>query len=191
MADIKGTRTEKNLLLAFAGESQARNRYTIFAQVAAKEGLQQISEIFTETANQEREHAKRFWSFLKGGVVEITASFPAGISDKTLENLKASADGEHEEWSDAYPEFARIAREEGFEAVAKCFEAVSVAEKQHEKRYRDLYNNLMEGKVFKRDGKVVWRCLNCGYLHEGDEAPKVCPACVYPQSYFELLGENW
>lgn len=191
MADIKGTRTEKNLLMAFAGESQARNRYTIFAQVAAKEGLQQISEIFTETANQEREHAKRFWSFLKGGVVEITASFPAGISDKTLENLKASADGEHEEWSDAYPEFARIAREEGFEAVAKCFEAVSVAEKQQEKRYRDLYNNLMEGKVFKRDGKVVWRCLNCGYLHEGDEAPKVCPACVYPQSYFELLGENW
>jgi rubrerythrin len=191
MADIQGTRTEQNLLKAFAGESQARNRYTFFASVAKKEGLEQIAEIFTETANQEKEHAKRFWSFLKGGMLEITATFPAGVSDKTLENLKAAADGEHEEWTELYPEFAKIAREEGFEAVAKCFENISIAEKQHEKRYRDLYTNLMEGKVFKREGKVVWRCLNCGFLHESEEAPKVCPACLHAQSYFELLGENW
>jgi len=191
MADIKGTRTEQNLLKAFAGESQARNRYTFFASVAKKEGLEQIAEIFTETANQEKEHAKRFWSFLKGGMLEITATFPAGVSDKTLENLKAAADGEHEEWTELYPEFAKIAREEGFEAIAKCFENISIAEKQHEKRYRDLYTNLMEGKVFKRNGVVVWRCLNCGFLHEGEEAPKVCPACIHPQAYFELLGENW
>jgi len=191
MAKIQGTRTEQNLLKAFAGESQARNRYTFFASVATKEGLMQIAEIFTETANQEKEHAKRFWSFLEGGMLEITATFPAGASAKTLDNLKAAADGEHEEWTDLYPEFAKIAREEGFEAVAKCFENISIAEKQHEKRYRDLYNNLMEGKVFKRGDKVVWRCLNCGFLHEGEEAPKVCPACLHAQSYFELLGENW
>jgi rubrerythrin len=191
MATIKGTRTEQNLLKAFAGESQARNRYTYFASIAAKEGLQQISDIFTETANQEREHAKRFWSFLEGGALEITATYPAGASAKTLDNLKAAADGEHEEWTALYPEFARIAREEGFEAIAKCFEFISIAEKQHEKRYLDLYNNLMEGKVFKRNGKVVWRCLNCGFLHEGEEAPKVCMACLHPQAYFELLGENW
>lgn len=191
MADIKGTRTEQNLLKAFAGESQARNRYTFFAGVAKKEGLVQIAEIFEETANQEKEHAKRFWSFLKGGMLEVTATFPAGASSSTLDNLKAAADGENEEWTELYPEFAKIAREEGFEAIAKCFEFISIAEKQHEKRYRDLYNNLMEGKVFKRGDKVVWRCLNCGYLHEGDEAPKACPACVHPQAYFELLGENW
>ncbi len=191
MAQIKGTRTEQNLLKAFAGESQARNRYTFFASAARKEGLEQIAAIFEETANQEKEHAKRFWSFLQGGVVEITASFPAGVSANTLDNLKAAADGENEEWTELYPEFAKIAREEGFEAIAKCFEFISVAEKQHEKRYRDLYNNLAAGKVFKREGKVVWRCLNCGFLHEGEEAPKVCMACLHPQAYFELLGENW
>ena len=191
MAQIKGTRTEQNLLKAFAGESQARNRYTFFAGAARKEGLEQIAAIFEETANQEKEHAKRFWSFLQGGVVEITASFPAGVSANTLDNLKAAADGENEEWTELYPEFAKIAREEGFEAIAKCFEYISIAEKQHEKRYRDLYNNLSAGKVFKREGKVVWRCLNCGFLHEGEEAPKVCMACLHPQAYFELLGENW
>jgi rubrerythrin len=191
MAEIHGTRTEQNLLKSFAGESQARNRYTFFAEKARKEGLEQIAAIFEETANQEREHAKRFFSFLKGGALEITATFPAGKVGTTLENLEASAGGEEEEWQVLYPEFARVAREEGFEAVAKLWDAVSVAEKQHGKRYRDLWKNLSEGKVFKRNGKVVWRCLNCGYLHEGDEAPKVCPACAQPQSWFELLGENW
>jgi len=191
MAELKGSRTEINLLKAFAGESQARNRYTYFASAARKEGLEQIAAIFEETANQEKEHAKRFFSFLKGGDVEITATFPAGKVASTLENLEAAASGEEEEWEHLYPEFARIAREEGFEAVAKLFEAVSVAEKQHGKRYRDLALNLKDGKVFKRNGKVVWRCLNCGFLHEADEAPKVCPACLHPQSYFELLGENW
>ena len=188
---IKGTQTEKNLLKAFAGESQARNRYTYFASVAKKEGLVQISSIFEETASQEKEHAKRFWKFLEGGCVEITASYPAGVSSNTLDNLKAAADGENEEWHDLYPEFAKIAREEGFEAVALAFENISIAEKQHEKRYRDLYNNLAEGKVFKRDGVVTWRCRNCGFLHEGPEAPNVCPACLHPQAHFELLGDNW
>ena len=191
MPEIRGSRTEKNLLLSFAGESQARNRYTMFAGKARKEGLEQIARIFEETANQECEHAKRFFSFLKGGDLEITATFPAGIVGTTLENLEASAKGEEHEWQIDYPGFASIAREEGFEAIAKVYEAISVAEKQHGKRYRDLWKNLSEGKVFKRDGKIVWRCINCGYLHEGDEAPKVCPACAHPQSYFELLGENW
>jgi len=189
--DIKGTQTEKNLLTAFAGESQARNRYTFWASVAKKEGLMQIASIFEETANQEKEHAKRFWGFLQGGAVEITAAYPAGSTGTTLDNLKAAADGENEEWSDIYPKFAKIAKEEGFNDIAACFERISIAEKQHEKRYRDLYNNLKDGKVFKRDGKVVWRCLNCGYLHEAAEAPKLCPACLHPQAYFELLGENW
>jgi len=191
MAELKGSRTEKNLLKAFAGESQARNRYTYFAGQARKEGLVQIAQIFEETANQEKEHAKRFFSFLKGGDLEITATFPAGKVATTLENLDAAASGEEEEWQHAYPEFARIAREEGFEAIAKVFEAVCIAEKQHGKRYRDLSENLKAGKVFKRNGKVVWRCLNCGYLHEGEEAPIVCPACAHKQEYFELLGENW
>jgi len=191
MAEMKGSRTEKNLLIAFAGESQARNRYTFFAGQARKEGLIQIAKIFEETADQEKEHGKRFFSFLKGGDLEITATYPAGKVSNTLENLEAAAMGEKEEWSHAYPEFARIAREEGFEAVAKLFEAVSVAEKQHEKRYHDLSENLKSGKVFKRNGKVTWRCLNCGYLHEGEEAPIVCPACAHKQEYFELLGENW
>ncbi|GHV12520.1 rubrerythrin [Fibrobacterales bacterium] len=190
--DIKGTQTEKNLLTAFAGESQARNRYTFWASVAKKENLMQISAIFEETAAQEKEHAERFWSFLQGGAVEITAAYPAGMPEGgTLENLRAAADGENEEWSVIYPKFAEIAKEEGFADVAACFRMVSIAEKQHEKRYNDLYNNLKDGKVFKRDGKVVWRCRNCGFLHEAAEAPKVCPACLHPQAYFELLGENW
>lgn len=191
MADLKGTRTEKNLLAAFAGESQARNRYTYFASAARKEGFVQIADVFGETADQEREHAKRFFKFLKGGMVEITAMFPAGVIGPTVENLEAAAAGEHEEWTDLYPEFARIAREEGFEAVAKTFEAVSVAEKQHEKRYLDLMNNVKNGSVFKRTEKVVWRCRNCGYLHEGEEAPKSCAACAHAQAHFELLGENY
>ncbi len=188
---IKGTRTEKNLLIAFAGESQARNRYTYFAGAARKEGLVQIAHIFEETADQEREHAKRFFKFLEGGMIEITETFPAGRIGTTLENLRAAADGEEHEWSDMYPAFAEIAREEGFPEIAAAFEAISVAEKQHEKRYRALADNLEAGRVFKRDGRVTWRCRNCGYLHEGEEAPKVCPACVHPQAYFELLGENW
>ena len=179
------------MLKAFAGESQARNRYTFFASVAKKEGLVQMSYIFEETANQEKEHAKRFFKYLQGGMVTVTETFPAGVISTTLENLKAAADGEHEEWTHAYPEFARIAREEGFDDIARTFEMVSVAEKQHEKRYRDLYNNLVAGKVFKKDDVVIWRCLNCGFIHEGKEAPEVCPACNHPQAYFEVLGENW
>ena len=191
MKSIKGTRTEKNLLASFAGESQARNRYTYFASVARKEGLIQISKIFEETADQEKEPAKRFFSFLEGGMVEITAAYPAGVVSSTLDNLKAAAAGENEEWTKLYPEFARIAREEGFEQIATLWEKVSNAEKQHEKRYNDLWQNLSAGKVFKRDGVVVWRCINCGYLHEAQEAPKLCPACLHPQSFFEILGENW
>jgi len=188
---LKGTQTEKNLLTAFAGESQARNRYTFFAGKARKEGLVQIADIFEETASQEKEHAKRFFKFLEGGEVEITASFPAGIIGSTLENLRAAAAGEEHEWTDMYPSFAKVARKEGFEQVAKAFETISVAEKQHGKRYKELADNLEAGMVFKRNGKVTWRCRNCGYLHEGEEAPKACPACLHPQSYFELLGENW
>lgn len=188
---IKGTQTEKNLLAAFAGESQARNRYTYFAVAAKKEGLIQIAEIFTETANQEKEHAKRFFKFLEGGDLEITGTFPAGEIGSTLENLKAAAAGEEHEWTVMYPEFAKIARDEGFKQIAAAFETIAIAEKQHGKRYKDLADNLEAGKVFRRNGKVVWRCINCGYLHEAEEAPKVCPACLHPQSYFELLGENW
>lgn len=188
---IKGTQTEKNLLKAFAGEAQARNRYTYFAGVARKEGLVQISAIFEETANQEKEHAKRFFKFLEGGEVEITESYPAGKIGNTLENLEAAATGEEYEWGDMYPAFARVAREEGFDDIGAAFDAISVAEKQHGKRYRDLAANLKAGRVFKRDNKVVWRCRNCGYLHEAEEAPDICPACLHPQAYFELLGENW
>ena len=190
-SSLKGTQTEKNLLIAFAGESQARNRYTYFASAAKSEGLVQISQIFEETANQEKEHAKRFFKFLEGGDLELTATFPAGKIGTTLENLKAAAAGEEYEWTTMYPEFAKIARAEGFKAVAIAFETISIAEKQHEKRYKDLAKNLEEGRVFKRNGKVVWRCINCGYLHEGEDAPKACPACLHPQEYFELLGENW
>jgi rubrerythrin len=191
MGKLKGTKTEKNLMASFAGESQARMRYTYFASQARKDGYVQIADIFEETANQEKEHAKRFFKFLEGGEVEITASFPAGVIGTTLENLKAAAAGEHHEWSDMYPGFAKTAREEGFDTIAKVWEAVSVAEKQHDKRYSDLAANIEAGRVFKRDGKQVWRCRNCGYLHEGPEAPGACPACAHPQDYFELLGENW
>ena len=191
MARLKETQTEKNLLTAFSGESQARNRYTYFASKAKKEGYVQISEIFTETANQEKEHAKRLFKFLEGGEVEITGAFPAGVIGTTLENLKDSAAGEHYEQTVMYPEFAKTAREEGFDTLAEVFEAIAVAEKQHEKRYMDLAANIEAGNVFKKDEKVTWRCRNCGYLHQGIEAPEVCPACDHPQAHFELLGENW
>jgi rubrerythrin len=189
--ELQGSKTEKNLLTAFAGESQARNRYTYYAGAAKKEGFVQIADVFEETANQEKEHAKRLFKFLKGGEVEIQAAFPAGVISSTAENLKASAGGEHHEWESMYPEFAAIAHEEGFDVIAKTFEAIAVAEKQHEKRFLDLMANVEAGTVFKKDKKVVWRCRNCGYLHEGEEAPDVCPACVHPQAHFELLGENW
>ncbi len=191
MASLKGTQTEKNLLTAFAGESQARNRYTYFASQAKKEGYVQISAIFEETAAQEKEHAKRFFKFLEGGEVEITATFPAGVVGTTLENLKAAAAGEHEEYSEVYPAFAKTAREEGFDAVAMIFEKISIAEKQHGKRYGDLAANIEAGRVFKRDEKVVWRCRNCGYTHEDNNAPAACPACAHPQAHFELLEENY
>jgi rubrerythrin len=191
MPSIKGTETEKNLLKSFAGESQARNRYTYFASAAKNEGLVQIADIFEETANQEREHAKRFFKFLEGGCVEITAGFPAGVIGTTAENLEAAAGGEHEEWTELYPSFAAKAREEGFDAIAMVWEKISIAEKQHEKRYNDLLANLNAEKVFKKDGKVVWRCRNCGFIHEAEEAPGMCPACAHPQAHFEVLGENW
>jgi rubrerythrin len=191
MNDLKGTQTEKNLLAAFAGESQARNRYSYFASQAKKDGFVQISDIFSETADQEKEHAKRFFKFLQGGEITVSASFPAGVIGTTVENLKEAAAGEHHEWSELYPSFAETARKEGFEEIAKIFEAVSVAEKQHEKRYRDLAKNIENGAVFKKSGKVVWRCRNCGYLHEGEEAPGVCPACAHPRAHFEVLAENW
>jgi len=191
MTDLKGSLTEKNLLTAFAGESQARNRYTYFASQAKKDGFVQIQSIFEETSNQEKEHAKRLFKFLEGGEVEIKASFPAGVVGSTQENLKASAAGEHYEHTEMYPSFAKTAREEGFEAIATVFEAIAVAEKQHEKRYLDLAANIEAGRVFKRDTEVVWRCRNCGYLHVGNEAPQACPACAHPQAHFELLGENY
>ncbi len=191
MSNLKGSKTEKNLLTAFAGESQARNRYNYFASQAKKDGFVQISHIFEETANQEKEHAKRFFKFLKGGEVEIQAAFPAGVIGNTAENLKDAAAGEHYEWASMYPEFAKVAREEGFEEIAKVFETVVVAERQHEKRYLGLLANVEGGTVFKKSNKVVWRCRNCGYLHEGEEASKVCPACAHPQAHFELLAENW
>jgi rubrerythrin len=188
---IMGTQTEKNILTAFAGESQARNRYTYFASKARNEGYRQISEIFEETANQEKEHAKRLFKLLEGGEVQVTASFPAGVIGTTTENLEEAAGGENYEWTQMYPGFAKTAREEGFEDIAKIFEAIAVAEKQHEKRYKDLKANIEAGKVFKKDGTVTWRCLNCGYIQEGNEAPHECPACAHPQAHFEMLGENW
>ncbi|MCF6282659.1 MAG: rubrerythrin family protein [Candidatus Polarisedimenticolaceae bacterium] len=188
---IKGSQTEKNLLISFAGESQARNRYSYFAGAAKKEGLVQIAHIFEETANQEKEHAKRFFKFLEGGEVEITESFPAGKIGTTLENLQAAAEGEEHEWMVLYPKFAEVAEEEGFNDVAAAFKAISIAEKQHGKRYSDLANNLKAGRVFKRGDKVTWLCRNCGFLHEATEAPKLCPACLHPQAHFELLSENW
>lgn len=188
---IKGTATEKNLLASFAGESQARNRYTYAAGVARKEGFIQIANIFEETADNEKEHAKRMFKFLEGGVVQITAGYPAGKIGTTAENLEAAAEGEHEENTVLYPGFAKTARAEGFPAVAAMYDAVSNAERQHEKRYRALLENVKQDKVFKKAATVKWRCSNCGYIHEGPEAPKVCPACNHEQKYFELLSENW
>jgi rubrerythrin len=189
--ELKGSKTERNLLTAFAGESQARNRYTYAAEKAHDEGLAQIALIFEETANQERAHAKRLFKFLQGGEAQISAGYPAGVIGSTQENLRDAAAGEHYEHTEMYPEFAKMAREEGFTQIAKAFEAIAVAEKQHEKRYTALGQNLGSHQVFKRKEKVVWRCIECGYLHEGTEAPKACPACLSSQGYFELLGENW
>jgi len=191
MPSVKGTRTEKNLLTAFAGESQARNRYTYFASQARKEGYEQVSAVFTETANQEAEHAKRFFRFLEGGDVMIQAAYPAGVIGTTGENLRAAAAGEHHEWTSMYQDFAKDAEREGFPMIAKLFEAVSVAEKQHEKAYLGLLKNVEAGTVFKKAKPVVWRCRNCGYVHEGPEAPSACPACAHPQAHFEVLAENW
>lgn len=191
MADLNGTQTEKNLLTAFSGESQARNRYTYFASAAKKEGFVQISDIFTETANQEKEHAKRFFKFLEGGEVEIAGAFPAGVIGTTLENLKAAAAGEEYEWTQMYPDFAKTAKQEGFEDVAIVFEMIAIAEKQHEKRYKELAANVEKGTVFKKGSSAKWRCRNCGYVHDGDAAPDLCPACSHPQAHFELLAENW
>ena len=191
MKSLKGTKTEKNLLTAFAGESQARNRYTYFASVAKKEGYEQISWIFLDTAENEKEHAKRLFKFLEGGEVEIQAVFPAGIIGDTKTNLKSAAAGENYEYTKMYPEFAKIARSEGFEDIAKVFEAIAVAEQGHEKRYLKLLENVEKGLVFKKNQVVKWRCRNCGYIHEGLEAPVRCPSCDHPQAYFELLCENY
>jgi len=191
VATLKGSQTEKNLLASFAGESQARNRYTYFAGQAKKDGFVQISDIFEETANQEKEHAKRFFKFLEGGEVEIVAAFPAGVIGSTYDNLMAAAEGERFEHTELYPGFAKVAKEEGFEAVSMVYNAICVAEAQHEKRYVELAGNLKADRVFKRPEVVVWRCRNCGYLAEGMAAPEMCPACAHPQAHFELLGENW
>ena len=191
MSELKGSQTEKNLLTAFAGESQARNRYSYYAGKARKDGFVQISDIFTETADQEREHAKRLFKFLEGGEVEIVAAFPAGVIGTTSENLKEAAAGEHHEQAEMYPAFAKVAHDEGFSEIASVFEAIAVAEKQHEKRFIELAANVDNGAVFKKDKPVVWRCKNCGYLHEGVEAPRVCAACAHAQAHFEILAENW
>ncbi len=191
MESLKGTKTEKNLLTAFAGESQARNRYTYFASQARKEEYQQIAGIFVETAENEKEHAKRLFKFLEGGEVEVTAAFPAGVIGETKENLRASAAGENYEHTKMYPGFARIAEEENFSDIAEAFRAIAVAEKQHEKRYLALLENIEKDRVFKREKPVVWKCRNCGYIHEGTEAPEECPACAHPRAYFELLSENY
>jgi len=191
VGNLSGTQTEKNILTAFAGESQARNRYNYFASQAKKDGFVQISAIFEETASQEKEHAKRLFKFLEGGEVEIAAAFPAGTIGTTAENLTASAAGEKYEYTEMYPGFAETARKEGFEEYARVFEAIAIAEKQHEKRYLALAANIRDGKVFKRETSTVWRCGNCGYLHEGEGAPDTCPACDHPQDHFELLGENY
>ena len=191
MNSLKGTKTEQNLLKSFAGESQARMRYDYFAKQAKKEGYEQISAIFAETALNEKEHAKRFFKFLEGRPVEITAIYPAGKIGTTSENLKASAIGENEEWTELYPEFARIADEEGFDEIATTYRMIAKVEKAHEERYSKLLTNLEEGKVFEKNGKVIWKCRNCGYLHEGTTAPETCPACLHPQAYFELKGSNY
>ena len=188
---IKGTQTEKNLLTSFAGESQARMRYTYFASVAKKEGYEQIAAIFTETADQEKEHAKRMFKWLEGGMVEITASYPAGIIGTTAENLKAAAAGENEEWTADYPHFADVADEEGFPAIAAMYRNIAIAEKAHEERYLAFLNNIENDSVFKKEEETVWQCRNCGFVHEGTEAPKACPACLHPQAYFEVKKTNY
>jgi len=189
--ELKGTQTEKNLLAAFAGESQARNRYSYFASQAKKEGYEQIAAIFEETANQEKEHAKREFKFLQGGEVEITAAFPAGVIGSTIENLKAAAAGEHYETTEMYPGFAEVADNEGFPEIAEVFRNIAIAEKRHEGRYLALAKNIAGGRVFKRQKTVRWVCRNCGYVHEGADAPKTCPACAHPQSYYELEAANY
>jgi rubrerythrin len=188
---LKGTQTEQNLLKAFAGESQARNRYEFFASVAKKEGYEQIAAIFMETSNQEKEHAKRFFKFLEGGMTEITASYPAGIIGTTKENLKAAAEGEHEEWEELYPHFAVVAKEEGFMEVATAFKMIAKVEVEHERRYLKLLQNVSEDKVFMKDGKVWWKCLNCGYVYESEKAMENCPACLHPKAYMQMREENY
>ena len=188
---LKGTKTEKNLLAAFAGESQARNRYTYFSSAAKKESYEQISALFLETAENEKEHAKRFFKFLEGGMTEFTATFPSGRIGTTAENLLAAAEGEYEEWTRLYPGSAKVADEEGFRAVAEAFRQIAKVEVKHEKRYRKLLENIEKGRVFKRDAPTSWKCRNCGYHHEGAEALDLCPACLHPKGYFELLAENY
>jgi rubrerythrin len=191
MANLKGSQTEKNLLKAFAGESQARNRYTYFAGVAKNEGFEQIAGIFQETADNEKEHALVYFKHLEGGLVEITAAYPAGRIGRTAENLLAAAEGEKLEWGTLYPSFEKVAREEGFDKVAESFKEIAEVEEKHEKRYRKLLASVEAGTVFKKDNVVRWKCRNCGYVHEGTEPPKVCPACKHAQSYYELLAENY
>jgi rubrerythrin len=191
MGKFRDSRTARNLMLSFAGESQARNRYTYFARQAFEDGFVQVADIFEETADQECEHALRFFKFFNGGEMEITGRFPSGVIGTTHNNLLAAADGERFEHSELYPGFAQIARDEGFDRAADTWDAISVSERQHEKRYRELAANLLADRVFAREHETVWRCRNCGYLHTGTEAPERCPACVMPQGYFELLAENW
>ncbi len=191
MKSVKGTETEKNLLKSFAGESQARTRYTYFASVAKKEGFEQIAGVFAETADQEKEHAKRFFKFLEGGMLEITASYPAGRMGTTKENLMAAAAGENEEWTELYPTFAEIAQREGFDAIAKVWLSIASVEKEHERRYRALLERVEAEKVFERDEPIDWQCRNCGYIHNGAEAPDVCPSCAHPQAYFEPMKKNY
>jgi rubrerythrin len=191
MKSLKGTKTEKNLLAAFAGESQARNRYTFFASKAKKEGYEQIKGIFEETAANEKEHAERFFKFLQGGKAEIVAGYPAGVIGSTAENLEAAAAGEKEEWGTLYPDFAKVAKDEGFDEVAATFREIASVEKHHERRYLKLLDNVKQGKVFKKDKPVKWICRNCGYVYEGPEAPEKCPACAHPRAYYELWCENY
>jgi len=189
--ELKGSKTEKNLMAAFAGESQARNRYTYCASKARKEGFRQIADIFEETADQEREHAKRLFKLMEGGETEITGAFPFGVIAGTEDNLRAGAAGENYEWTEMYPSFAATARDEGFDDIARVFDSIAVAEKQHEKRYLALAKNVADSTVFKKEGPVTWRCINCGYVHEGSQAPDVCPACAHARAHFELLAQNW
>jgi len=188
---LKGTKTEQNLLKSFAGESQARNRYDFFASVAKKEGYEQIAAIFAETSNQEKEHAKRFFKFLEGGMTEITASYPAGLIGTTKENLKAAAEGEHEEWTELYPHFSEVAKEEGFPEIATAFKMIAKVEAEHERRYLKLLQNVSEDKVFIKNGKVWWKCLNCGYVYESEKALENCPACLHPKAYMQVREENY